>query len=116
MSHARVLPASGTNQHHVRNVYRAFLIENASADIFLRIRPRVLLDDVGTLDRDAALLAIHGENFARLSLGTARHYFHHVAMANAQNVSSFPRVCVYLWHRYHTSGASETILVNFLSR
>src|SRR5277367_5525779 len=114
MPYARMLSASRTDQHHVRNVYRAFLVKNASADILLRIRPRVLLHDVGVFNGDAALLAINGEHFARLALGPAGHHLDHVAMANAENLNLF--VCLSFGHRYHTSGASETILVNFFSR
>src|SRR5208282_979200 len=52
---ARVLAASGANQHDVRNVERAFLLENAALDVLRRIRPRVALDNVRVLDRHPAL-------------------------------------------------------------
>ena len=68
MAHARMLPASRANQHHARNMNRAFPFEDASADILLRIRPRVLLDDVRVLDRHRVLRRIHGEHLAGLAL------------------------------------------------
>src|ERR1700723_2310962 len=114
MPDARVLPASGTDKHHVRNMYRAFLVENAAAHILRRVRSRVLLHDIGMFYGDAALCAVDRKHLTGLTLGPARHDFHHVPVAYAQNLDFF--VCLSLWHGYHTSGASETILVNFLSR
>src|ERR1700683_3065927 len=95
-------------------MYRAFFVEYATAHILRRIRSRVLLHDIGVFNRDAALRAVDRKYLTGLALGSARHHLHHVAMTYTQNLDFF--VCLSLWHRYHTSGASETILVNFLSR
>src|SRR4029077_6423566 len=112
MPHARVLPASRANQHHVGNLQWAFLLQNATFDILRRVRARVFLDDVGVLDRDGALRAIHRKHFSGLALRPPGHHFHHVAVTNAQR----RRLFVDFSHRYHTSGPSETILVKFFSR
>src|SRR4029077_10767617 len=79
---------------------------------FRWVRPRVLLDDVRVLDGHGVLQPVHRQDFTRLAFRASRHDPDHVAMAN----SDCNRLFHFLFHRYHTSGASEIILVNFLSR
>src|SRR5580700_12037594 len=112
MSCASMLAASRAEQHHIGNVNRPFLFEDAALDVLRRIRARVPLDYVGVLDRDGVLPQIHGQHFSALAFRAACHHFHHVAVANAVRVGFYFRFS----HRYHTSGASEIILVNFFSR
>ena len=51
--------------------------------------------------------------FPVLPLRAAGHHLHRVAVTDAQCGDGFDR---WFSHRYHTSGASEMILVNFFSR
>src|ERR1700719_314218 len=90
----------------------AFFLENPALDIFRWVRPRVLLDDVRVLDGHGVLQPVYRQDFARLAFRAARHDPDHVAMADSDR----DRLFHFLFHRYHTSGASEMILVNFLSR
>src|ERR1700741_157435 len=93
-------------------MHRAFLLEDPALDVLRWVWPRVLLDDVRVLDRNCELPGIHRQHFSGFPLGTPRHDFHRVAVAYAECCRFFD----YFSHRYHTSGASEMILVNFLSR
>src|SRR5487761_126963 len=111
---ARVLVAGWAQDHHVRDVHLAFLIQNAAANILRRIRARVLLDHVGVLDSDAALDRIDREDPPGFAFVAAGHDFHRVSVANHHRpglLRSFSMA-----HGYQTSGASEMIFVNFFSR
>src|SRR5208282_607145 len=139
--------AGGTDQHHVRDADGRFLVQDPPLDVFLRIRPRVLLDDLGMLDGDGALGAVHGEHAGRTAGKTEAvapgQNAHHVALPDQHRNATgaairsflyahfFARSCTLMaWlfllrsflrsfliaHGYHTSGASETILVNLRSR
>src|SRR6185437_8424627 len=70
------------------------------------------LDDVCVLHGNRPLQQVHGKHLARAPLRTARHHLHGVAVANPHR----HMFCIRFSHGYHTSGASETILVNFFSR
>src|ERR1700678_439 len=110
---ARRLAAARANQHHVRNVNRAFLFQNTALYVLRRIRAGVLLDHARVLDRHGLRVDIYRQHLAGATLGAAGNHLYLVAVANADR-RWFNR---WSWHRrYHTSGASEMILVNFLSR
>src|SRR5712664_3355137 len=72
------------------------------------------LDHARVLDRNRALGRIHGQHAARFSAVAPGHYTHLVASLDpGSGRSLFHSVS----HRhYHTSGASETIFANFVSR
>src|ERR1700683_250073 len=112
MSCAGMFPASRTEQHHIGNVNRSFPLEDAALNVLRRIRARVALAHVRVLDRDRVLPQIHRQHFPALAFRAAGHHFHHVAVPNAVRVGFYFGFS----HRYHTSGASEMILVNFFSR
>src|SRR6204780_5114093 len=112
MSRASVLAASRTDQQHVGNMQWPFLLQNSTFDVLRRVRPRVLLDHVRVLDRHRQFPGIHRKHFPGLSLRSPGHDLHRVPMAYAECC----RLLLYFSHGYHTSGASEMILVNFLSR
>src|ERR1700683_540591 len=109
---AGMFTASRAEQHHVGNVNWPFPLEDAALNVLRRIRARVALDNVRVLDRDRVLPQIHSQHFPALAFRAAGHHFHHVAVANAVRVGFYFGFS----HRYHTSGASEMILVNFFSR
>src|ERR1700684_3491181 len=114
MSRARMLAAAGTNQQHIRNLNRRFLVHDSALHVLLRIRACVPLDDVGVLHRYRVLPRIHGKHPAGLALVAPRHHLHVVAVTDA---AGMPRWIFFSSsHGYHTSGASETILVKFFSR
>src|ERR1700736_1304251 len=64
------------------------------------------------LDRDHVLGRVDREYLPGLALRPARHYSDHVTATYPKRGRCF--FCPS--HRYHTSGASETILVKFFSR
>src|SRR5487761_409320 len=111
---ARMLVAGGAKNHHVRDVHLAFLVQNAAANIFRRIRAGVLLDDVGVLHGDAALDRIDGEDPPGLAFVATGHDFHRVSVANHDGPGLLRSLS--MTHGYQTSGASEMFLVSFFSR
>src|ERR1700723_3623452 len=72
----------------------------------------MLFDDVRVLDGPRFLQPVYRESLAALALRAARHDPNHVPMPDPD----CDRLFHFLFHRYHTSGASEMSLVNFLSR
>src|SRR5579872_3905948 len=113
-AHARMFAARRTENHHVRNVHRPLFIQNAAANILRRVRARMLLDDIGVLDRDAALHRVDGKHASGLAFVAPGHNLHHVTMANQHRPGFLSRFT--MTHGYQTSGASEMILANFFSR
>src|ERR1700690_394799 len=114
MSRARMLAAAGTNQKHIRNLNRRFLVHNSALHVLLRIRTGVPLDDVRVLNRHRVLPRIYGKHSPGLALVAPRHHLHVIAVTDA---AWMPRRIFFSGsHGYHTSGASETILVKFFSR
>src|SRR5271154_2936612 len=57
---------------------------------------------------------IYGKHSPGLALVAPRHHFHVVAVTDAERMPR--RIFFSSSHGYHTSGASETILVKFFSR
>src|SRR5215468_3916670 len=70
------------------------------------------LDQVRVLDGDRRLDGIDRKHAAYFAFVASGHHPHLVALANAH----LPPYQFRSAHRYHTSGASETILANFFSR
>src|SRR5271163_4359650 len=112
MACTRVLAASRADQQHVRHMHRPFLLQNSTLDVLRRVRTRVLLHHVRVLDRHRQFPGIHRKHSPGLPLRSPGHDLHHVSVADAECC----RLFLYFSHGYHTSGASEMILVNFLSR
>src|SRR5271156_2015186 len=93
-------------------MHRPFLLQNSTLDVLRRVRTRVLLHHVRVLDRHGQFPGIHRKHSPGLPLRSPGHDLHHVSVADAECC----RLFLYFSHGYHTSGASEMILVNFLSR
>src|SRR5438477_11890771 len=105
--------ATAADYHHVGSVNAGFLFDDAALDIFPGIRASMALDDVGMLDDHGVFPPIDGQNPAAFSGVAPGHDFHLIAFAK-QNREPLGFMCAHGF--YQTSGASETILVNFLSR
>src|ERR1700689_1639438 len=114
MSRAGMLAAAGANQQHIRNLNRRFLFHDSALHVLLRIRARVALNNVRVLHGYRVLPRIHGEHTSGLALVASRHHFHVIAVTDAARMPR--RIFFSSSHGYHTSGASETILVKFFSR
>src|SRR5688572_2137090 len=85
-------------------MHRALALDDAALDVALRVRLRVALDDVDTLDDDAVLRRQHLEHPAALAAVAARRDDDVVVLPNR-------------WlHAYRTSGASEMIFMKRRSR
>src|SRR5262249_27070482 len=68
-------------QHHVGNIDRHRLVDDAAGDTLHRIRPHVLFDHVDAFHRQVLLIDA-GEHHASLALVAARDHHHLVALAN----------------------------------
>src|ERR1019366_1453490 len=92
-------------QRDVRGVHRHELVDDAGlvhAAVGTRLRgPRVALSDVEAVEDDRVLRRQHGQDVGRLAAVLAREHDHVVAL---------------LQLHHSTSGASEMIRMNFLSR
>src|SRR5208282_3305454 len=95
VSHAGMLAAAGTDNHHVRNVDWAFFFDDAALDVFPRIRPRVALDDRSMLDHYCVFLRVDRKHAPRLAGVFAGDDFHVVAFADTDGVplGSFMSQC-----------------------
>src|SRR5262249_11671339 len=105
LSDTRVFLAVLADDSHIRNVDRCFLLDDAALDVALRIRPRMSLDHLYAFDDNPLLHRIHNQDTACLA-----------AILSSQDIDL---VILLDWrHCRHqiTSGASETIFMNFLSR
>src|SRR5712691_7635726 len=103
-THAHPHPAArlGVEQHHVRQVDRRFLLEDASL-LVLAARLGVTLDEVDLLHDHAKLRLVHRQNAARLPLVVPGDHHDDVTLPHLQA------------HQI-TSGASEMIFMNCFSR
>src|SRR6266850_3356735 len=91
VSDPRVLPAAPADDQHVRNVDPRFFLHDSALDIFLRIRPRVPLDDSDVLHHYGVLLRVDGKYASALARILAGNHLDVVALANLNGVplSSF---------------------------
>src|SRR5712664_2921778 len=91
----RMLPAAPADDHHVRNIDSRFLLHDSALDIFLRIRPRVPLDDSDVLHHHGVLLRVDGQHAPTLARVFAGEHFDVVALANLNGVplGSFVSQC-----------------------
>src|SRR5262249_40947471 len=98
----------------VRDVDRAFPLGDAAFDLLGRIRPGMPLDHHHVLDDDLAGAPVDLDHAPLLALIPARNHLHHVVLLQPD----LDRLCQYFAARRHqiTSGARETIFMNFLSR
>src|SRR5580692_6732386 len=84
---AGVLTAAGADDHHVGNVDGRFFFDDAALDVFLRIRPRVALDDRDVLDHQAIRFGVDREHASGLARVAPGHHFDVVALANLNPVA-----------------------------
>src|SRR4051794_10752523 len=114
MRDAHRLVAARAYDHQVRDRHRAFALGNAALDLFLRVGARVTFDHPHVFHKHPARLAVHRENAAFPALVTAGDHLNRVFFFDFDpyRLSRLPlRDC----HQI-TSGASDTIFMNFLSR
>src|SRR5439155_8363127 len=105
LADARMFLAVLADESHIRNVDRCFLLDDAALDVALRIRPGMPFDHLYPFDDNPLLYRIHNQDAACLA-----------AILSSQDIDF---VILLDWrHCRHqiTSGASETIFMNFLSR
>src|SRR5690606_24208569 len=81
-SDAIALLSPGVEQHHVRNVQRRLLLDDAAGHASRRIRPLVPLHDVHVLHHDAVVAEHTGDETAS-ALVAARDHDNLVAFLNA---------------------------------
>src|SRR5712692_6956339 len=111
---AHRLVTSRANDHHVRYLDRALALGDAALDLLLRIRTRVTLDHHHVLHQQLSGLTIDREHPAFLALVTAGDHLDRVFLLDIDSYR-FGRLPFCDCHQI-TSGASETIFINFLSR
>src|SRR5260370_14696388 len=112
--HPHRLVAARAHQHDVGCLDRALALRDAALDLLPRVGTRVTFDHHHVLHQNLAGLAIHREHAALFALVTAGNHFDRVFLLDIDPywLGPFP-VCD--CHQI-TSGASETIFMNFLSR
>src|ERR1039457_4576512 len=112
--HAHGLVAAGAHQQNLGCREGAFALRNAALDLLGRIGPGVPLDHHDVLHQDLAGPPVHAQDAAALTLVAAGDHLHGVFLpqidANRLSQLSFCDC-----HQI-TSGASETIFMNFFSR
>src|ERR1039457_4320875 len=93
---------------------RALALGDAALDLLARVGTRVTFDHHHVLHQDLARLAIHREHTALLALVTAGNHLDRVFLLDIDPhwLGQFP----FCDCHQITSGASETIFMNFLSR
>src|SRR5262245_8201218 len=102
---SRMLLAVLADDGDVGNMDRRFLFDDAALDVALRIRPGVPLDHLDALDHDLLVFRHHNQHAARFAAILAAQNEHFVILFDWRQCG----------HQI-TSGASETIFMNFLSR
>src|SRR5579862_2171721 len=107
-------PASRTQNHHIRNRNRAFPLGNAALNLLARVGPRMPLDHRDMLDQHFAGAFIDAQHAPALAPVAPRDYPHLVVLFDL-NAHRLGRLSFRNSHQI-TSGASDTIFMNFLSR
>src|SRR5678815_2650783 len=102
---ALTLARGRVEQHHVRNMDRGFALDHAARLVCLGVGLGVALDDVDVGHDD--LIAGHAHDVAALALVLAGGDDHFVTLLDTVHFCSFAQ---------STSGASETIFMNFSER
>src|SRR5690242_10831489 len=98
------LIATRAHNQYIGSRNRAFPFRDSALDLLLRIRPRVPLDHHDVLDQHLAGLPVHAQHAPRLALIAPRDHLDGVFPLQIDTLHQI------------TSGASETIFMNFLSR
>src|ERR1039457_7239998 len=114
VGHPHRLVAARTHQHHVGCLDRALALRDAPLDLLARIGTRVTFDHHHVLHQHLARLAIHREHAALHALVPAGNHLDGVFLLDIDPhwLGLFP----FCDCHQITSGASETIFMNFLSR
>src|ERR1017187_4698756 len=112
--HPHRLVAARAAQHHIGCLDRALALGDAALDLLARVGTRVTLDHHHVLHQDLAGVAVHREHAALLALVTAGDHLDRVFLLDIDP----HRLGQFTFCDCHqiTSGASETIFMNFLSR
>src|SRR5262249_9601594 len=110
---AGALAALAAHDHHVAGVDGGLALGDAALDVALGVGPRVLLDEADPLHDDPVLLRDHLQDLALLAGVPARDHRDRVVLLEV-DAGALPRGGD--GHGYRTSGASEMIFMNFLSR
>src|SRR5664279_5135264 len=114
VGHPYRLVAARAHQHDVGCLDRALALGDAALDLLARVGTRVTFDHHHVLHQDLARLAIHRAHTALLALVTAGNHLDRVFLLDIDPhwLGQFP----FCDCHQITSGASETIFMNFLSR
>src|SRR5260370_14636287 len=114
MRHPHRLVAARAHQHDVGCLDRTLALVDAALDLLPRVGTRLTFDHHHVLHQDLARLAIHREHAALFALVTAGNHFDRVFLLDIDPywLGQFP----FCDCHQITSGASETIFMNFFSR
>src|SRR5262245_61592699 len=107
----RRLAAFAADDHQIARVHRRLALQDAALDVALRVRPRVLADEVHALDDRAPLGGVGPQDPGLAAAILARQHHHGVVLLD---VRAGRPLCAF--HDQSTSGASETIFMKFFSR
>src|SRR5262245_3035255 len=104
------LAAARTHDHDIRSLDRTLALRDAASYLLSRVWTCVPLDHHHVLHQNLAGLVVHAENAAGLATVPAGDHLHGVFLLEIDTYI-FGCQC----HQI-TSGASDTIFMNFLSR
>src|SRR5262249_11499620 len=107
---ARRLSALGADRHQIADIDRRLALKDPPLDVLLRVRLRVLADEVHALDDGAPFRREDAEHPALAPLALPGQHQHGVVPLD-ESGARFRRL-----HAQITSGASDTIFMKFLSR
>src|ERR1019366_4233836 len=113
MADAQGLAAAGAHQHHIGSRKGAFAFRDAALDLLGGIGPRMTLDHHGVLHQYPPGGPVDAQNAPRHPLVAAGDHLHGVFLPQVDP----HRLQFFLCNCHQiTSGASETIFMNFFSR
>src|ERR1017187_1309586 len=113
MRHPHGLVAAGADDHHVGCRKGALAFRDAALDLLRGIGPRMTLDHHGVLHQYPSGGPVHAQNAPGLALVAAADHLDGVFLFEVDT----NRFQLFLCDCHQiTSGASETIFMNFLSR
>ena len=114
MRNAHRLVAARANDHDVGRLNGALALGDSALNLLGRVGTRVALDHHHVLHQQLAGVAVHGQNAAGFSLVAAGDDLNRVFLLDF-DAHRLGRLSLCNCHQI-TSGASETIFMNFLSR
>src|SRR5690348_34573 len=114
MRNAHRLVAAGAHDHHVGNRDRALALRDSALDLLARVRPRVALDHHHVLHQHLARFPVHPQDASRFPAVPPGDHLYGVLPFQIDPYR-LGRLSFCDCHQI-TSGASDTIFMNFLSR